>query len=56
MNPIMHPREINNKKISKIIILPVYYEKEIMNFLTNEINFNQENLALLSKFLNKKFN
>ena len=55
-NPIFHPREINKKKISKIIILPLYYEKEIMNFLINKINYNKENLVLLSKFLNKKFN
>ena len=55
-NPILHPREINKRKISKIIILPLYYEKEIKNFLINKINFNKEHLVLLSRFLNKKFN
>ena len=51
-NPVMHPREIKKRRICKIIILPLYYEKEIKDFLKKSINYNSKKIINLSQFTN----
>ena len=49
-NEVFEPKEILKKRVKKIIILPYFYEKEIKNFLINDINFNSKNIKCLSNF------
>lgn len=52
-NPIFDGKYIKSKNIKKILILPYFYEKEIKNYLTNTINFDNKNIKCLSYFFNK---
>jgi len=52
-NIIMSPKKITKMNIKKILILPIFYEKEIKNYLVKSINFKKKDIFRLSQFFPK---